>query len=383
MDEDAYRGREQTAAKHFILENYLETLAYKVIQGLGDFPFVYIDAFSGPWESQSPDYSDTSFMLAIRKLKSVRETLRERGMHCPVRCIFVEEDGTAYRQLEKAVSPLHDPSDGFEVYTFNGPFLEAVPHIMPMLGMRSFTLTFIDPTGWTGYEFDGCANLLSRRPGELLLNYMDSFIRRFVRDEREHIKSSFYGILGGPDWRERLDRSLPEFKAVEALFQSELRQASRLRHLVSTPIMKVEDRQCFSIVYGTRSPMGLKAYREVESKALMSHEMRINKAKEDRRLEQSGIMDMFAGHGSQIPLSRESEVKEEKARARLWLEEQIRRGCSAPFSDVWPMLLERFSIRWTDARDVCRDLAKDGVILNTWKAHRRHKPGEHDVIERV
>ncbi|MER8638691.1 hypothetical protein [Mesorhizobium sp. M1365] len=62
--EAIYAGREQTAAKHFILRKYLQSLAFKVL--LGGYPtLTYVDGFSGPWEARTTDYSDTSFMIAI------------------------------------------------------------------------------------------------------------------------------------------------------------------------------------------------------------------------------------------------------------------------------------------------------------------------------
>jgi hypothetical protein len=42
---DPYLGREQTKAKHFILKNYLQALAFKVLT-FSDI--TYVDGFSGP-----------------------------------------------------------------------------------------------------------------------------------------------------------------------------------------------------------------------------------------------------------------------------------------------------------------------------------------------
>ena len=58
---DPYFGREQTKAKHFILKSYLQALAFKV---LNFSDVTYVDGFSGPWESQTEDFSDSSFMIA-------------------------------------------------------------------------------------------------------------------------------------------------------------------------------------------------------------------------------------------------------------------------------------------------------------------------------
>jgi three-Cys-motif partner protein len=65
----AYIDREQTQAKHFILRRYLQALAFKVLHG---WDIIYIDGFSGPWQSKMEDYSDTSFMIAIDVLKDAQ-----------------------------------------------------------------------------------------------------------------------------------------------------------------------------------------------------------------------------------------------------------------------------------------------------------------------
>jgi hypothetical protein len=45
-----YSGREQAYVKHRLLEEYLAPLAYKV--GSAWESIVYVDAFSGPWETK-------------------------------------------------------------------------------------------------------------------------------------------------------------------------------------------------------------------------------------------------------------------------------------------------------------------------------------------
>jgi len=67
LDEQNYLGREQTLVKHIILQRYLLRLA--VIVGTWADSITYIDCFSGPWESKTTDYSDTSFGIAVQELK--------------------------------------------------------------------------------------------------------------------------------------------------------------------------------------------------------------------------------------------------------------------------------------------------------------------------
>ena len=75
---DYYRGREQTYLKHFFLERYLERVAYNI----GSFvdEFVYVDGFSGPWKSEAESLEDTSFIIAIQKLRQVLTGWRRWGV---------------------------------------------------------------------------------------------------------------------------------------------------------------------------------------------------------------------------------------------------------------------------------------------------------------
>jgi three-Cys-motif partner protein len=101
-----YRGREQTYLKHFFLERYLERVAY--VTGSAYPEFVYVDGFSGPWRSQSEEFEDTSFIIAIKQLRKVREGLAKIGKTLRIRCLFIEKEAEAFRALQRAVSDVPD-----------------------------------------------------------------------------------------------------------------------------------------------------------------------------------------------------------------------------------------------------------------------------------
>lgn len=85
MDAAAYAGREQSAAKHLILERYLEMLAFKVGFFRPGLTLNYIDGFAGPWESKTSDLSDTSPAIALKKLVEVRNQVSGKGRSMTVR----------------------------------------------------------------------------------------------------------------------------------------------------------------------------------------------------------------------------------------------------------------------------------------------------------
>ena len=148
MAADPYAGREQTKAKHFILKRYLQALAFKILR-FSDI--TYVDGFSGPWKTQTEDFVDSSFRIAIDALKDAQKIIFEQTGHRPnVRCFLSENDPKAYAKLTLAVRPFDDPQHGFEIATSNKDFENAISEINAFIG-RSFPLIFIDPTGWTGY----------------------------------------------------------------------------------------------------------------------------------------------------------------------------------------------------------------------------------------
>lgn len=123
----AYIDREQTQAKHFILRGYLQELAFKVLR---HWDIAYIDGFSGPWESQTDDFSDTSFMIALEVLKDAQLIVeKQTRVRRKIKCFFSEKDPKAYRQLVAAVAQYNRPNERFEIKTFQGEFVDAVVEI--------------------------------------------------------------------------------------------------------------------------------------------------------------------------------------------------------------------------------------------------------------
>ncbi|MBY3575386.1 three-Cys-motif partner protein TcmP [Rhizobium laguerreae] len=380
---NVYQGREQTEAKHFILRRYLQTLAFKTLHG-GWGTLAYIDGFSGPWKSQALDHSDTSFMIAVEVLKDAQAKVRQAGKRPRIKCFFAEEDRDAFTQLQAAVAPHHDPANDFFIETFNGKFENAVGQIQKTVA-NSFALTFIDPTGWTGYEFDKIKPIFQHAPGEVLLNFMFDFVNRFSASSDLATLASFDGILGA-NWQERLDRSLPREEALMSLFTEQFWKAGKFEYVLNTPIEKISDRTHFHIVYGTRSAEGLAAYRDVEYAALKSHGMRRAAAREEIRESKTGQAGLFgaAEMASMVEFSMEAQITGIRNKAKDWLRGQLP-TCPKPFSEIWPPMLDKFMLRKTDAKQVCVELGKAAEIKETWRLNgsKRRTPDDTDRIEPI
>jgi len=376
---DPYSGREQTKAKHFILKRYLQALAFKVLR-FSDI--TYVDGFSGPWETQTEDFIDSSFMIAINVLKDAQQKIQTQTRRRPkIRCFFSENNSQAYVKLTAAIGSFHRPQEDFEIKTYFGEFEDAVSEIQTFVG-RSFPLIFIDPTGWTGYSFNKINPLFNRPKCEVLINFMYDFINRAASMSDAKTIASLDPILGGPHWEARLNQDLPRGRAVEKLFRDNLAAAGGFDFVVSTKIDRsTTDRPHFFIAYGTKSRDGLKTFRDIEYDALKINARDRADAKERRRESKSGSPDLFSGLDADVQETTIDEIVEEQktlaARDTLKLLGELG---PTYFQKTWVLLLQAYMLRVTNVKDICVDLAKTGMLENTWGGGTR-KPRDEDVIK--
>jgi three-Cys-motif partner protein len=378
--EHAYLGREQTLAKHFILKSYLATLAFKLLQG-GRESLAYVDGFSGPWQSRKSDYTDTSFMIALGVLKDVQKRIHEtKGELKEIKCFFVEDNAKAYKELQTAVQPFHSPETRFLVATVNGKFEDSVDDILRFIG-GAFSLTFVDPTGWTGYPLEKIAPLL-RRPGEVLVNFMFDHVNRFIEHPDPQVIETFNAILGGPGWRERLDASIPAGQAAEKLFLDQLKLAGNFSYAISTRIEKATaNRPHFSITYGTRSKHGLTTFRDIEYSALSKHEQNKQEVRAKEREAKTGQASLFDAAALPHASSLAHIVSAHYSYATQFIKEHLQfHEDPTTFGKLCTLVLPKFILRETNLKDICVQLADEGIIDASWEADKKKKPHDHHLI---
>lgn len=375
---DHYVDREQTKAKHFILKRYLQALAFKVLRFSN---ITYVDGFSGPWKTNTEDFVDSSFMIAINVLRDAQQKIEvQTGKRPKIRCFFSETNRQAYIKLASAISPFHQPAADFEVKTYFGEFESAISEIQTFIG-SSFPLIFIDPTGWTGYSLSKIGPLFNRLKCEVLINFMYDFVNRAASMSDAKTIASLDPILGGPGWEARLDRTLPRGRAVEKLFRDNLALSGNFDFVVSTKIDRpTADRPHFFIAYATKSRDGLKTFRETEYDALKLNARDRADAKERKRESKSGSTDLFSGFEADVQETTIDEiVEEQKAIATKEVIRILQEFGPLSFSNLWEMILRAHMLRVTNAKDICVGLAKVGSIENTWGGGNR-KPRDQDII---
>jgi three-Cys-motif partner protein len=373
-----YRGREQTYLKHFFLEMYLERVAYNIGSFANDF--VYVDGFSGPWKSEDDALDDTSFMIAIKKLRQVRDSLAKSGKSLQIRCLFIEKDADAYRTLETAIQTVTD----IQVQPLRGEFEHSIPDVLKFVG-KSFSLIFIDPTGWSGFGLKQIAPILQHRPGEVLVNFMFDYINRFLDDARPEIAASFAELFGGPGWEPAVRGGLRREDAIVELYRERMRATGGFAHVTSTRILKpTHDRSYFYLVYGTRHLKGLVEFRGVEKKAVEEQERVRLTAKQESREARTGQAELFAATDtSGVPATFEDERSLQQASALERLRALLADKRGVTYEDALAALLELPLVWESDLKRMILDLrdAHEIDVVGLKPPERTPKKGHMLVLK--
>ena len=289
----SYEGREQTLVKHVVLEKYLERFA--MIVGTWADTINYVDGFSGPWNLKSEDFADSSFATALRILRRAREALRARGRSLRLRCFFIEAKAKSYDRLAQFA---RDTTDA-EVVTKNSEFIAAIPDIQAFLqagGQHAFGFTFIDPTGWTGFAMKEIRPLLLHRPGEVLINFMTSHIRRFVQSPEEIRQQEFEDLFGTADFKQELVGldSKDREEALVRRYMRSIRDTGEFPHVCAAVVLHPQkDTAHFHLIYGTRDLKGVDVFKDAEKAAMKVMEEARAEAQQRQRTEK-GQRELFS-----------------------------------------------------------------------------------------
>lgn len=373
LDEQNYLGREQTLVKHIILQKYLLRLA--VIVGTWADSVTYIDCFSGPWESQTTDCSDTSFGIAIQELKKAQAELAKQSKHPRFRCFFLEKDKKPFAELKAYC----DKVSGIHAEARNNVLEKAVPEILEFYkkgGQKNFAFTFFDPTGWKGIELDVISPLLKITPGEVLINFMTSFTRRFIESQDPELAPSFDRLYGGPAFRAKLAMVTKEERddAMVDEYILKIKSAGDFRFVCYTPVFQSQINDIhFHLIYATRNEKGLEVFKREEHKAVEAMEIARGRAQQRDR-ESGGARELFSSdemHDTQFYNSLRTKYwnkAESKIRSRL------SSGKPVIYDLLWELALTTPLVWAEDLNSFLLGLKKDGKLKFTGMGEREKFP---------
>jgi len=340
------------------LENYLEKVAFKVGSFAPDF--VYVDGFSGPWKSEDETGEDTSFMIAIQKLRRVREGLAAIKKHPRIRCIFIEKDPEAFAALAKAVEQVKD----MEVVLLPGEFEARIPDILRAIG-KSFSLVFIDPTGWTGFGLKQITPLIQHQPGEVIINFMFDHINRFLDGDRADLATAFTALFGGAGWVGLAERENREAAILE-FYMAQMRLFGSFSYVTSTRILKpLSDRTYFHLVYGTRHPDGIIVFRGVEKSMIAQQERLRPEAQQVDRVTRTRQPELFGGveMGAPSPFEKDRALALKAARAGL--DAMIDADPRLPYKQILVRLLLAPLVWESDIKGMIKEMREKGALKIT------------------
>lgn len=381
IDESLYHGREQTLVKHFVLDKYLERFAFKI--GSWADTITYIDCFSGPWRPNADDLRDTSFSIAIQQLRTARDTYAAKGRKLRLRCFFIESSTKAYAKLREFV----DTIDDIEIETRNSEFEAALPDILKFAkaaGPKSFTFTFIDPTGWSGFSMDVIAPLLELTPSEVLINFMTDYVKRFVELPDEATGAEFVKMFGS-DVRPAI-KGLGSEEREEALvaeYMKNLGQRGNFPFVASAIVFKPEiESTYFHLIYATRNRKGLEVFKEVETKmqpVMASARAGAKARKEEERSGQLSILGTGSLRTSPLHV-RLAQRYRERARANVW--KLLTSKGTVPYDDLWLAALAYPLVSEADLKGWIKDWQNDSIdILGLDKGTRVPKCGKNHRLK--
>lgn len=257
-----YEGREQGYIKHTLIEKYLERFAFKIASKWDEI--TYLDAFAGPWGSKSDDLSDTSFGIALNLLKKGREAAAlHRGRSPNIRVILVEKDPKAFAKLDQFFKTR--PTDGIQITCLEGEFEDQISTITKHTKGNSFLFSLIDPKGWAGLSMQVIAPLVKKRPSEVLVNVMTSFIYRF--SDLDTCKDSYEAFFGRTGVREIITKTpIPERQdAVVREYCRSLRELCGFKYVSSCVVLQPDKKGIkYFMVFATNNAMGIKVFKEAE-----------------------------------------------------------------------------------------------------------------------
>ena len=374
---DRYKGREQSYIKHYFLTQYLEMAAFKTLQGSSQ-TFNFVDAFAGPWRvADASDYSDASFDQALNALEGVRVHLARRGLSgLKVRFCFCEKNLQSAEKLRHYA----EKKQPYEIHVFPGTFEDNLQNVADTC-KGGFTFTFIDPTGWN-IDSGPVLEFLSRRRGEVLLNFMAEDINRHVG--YEGVSRSVGRFLAAPDWKDEFDvlpHDWSNEKRVLHLLKRRMRMASAAHYIPDFPILKPrENRVKMRLLLGTRSAHGVKVFRDAQGKV---EQLQIELRHRIRR-EEGGVPMLFAD--DEIAMLEQGSAgigcRRFRREAQEFVLSRLSESKSLLFKEIAIDVMEAVPIRMTQVKDVLLEMRSEGRVAFNLSGRQR-KPLDGTRINSV
>jgi three-Cys-motif partner protein len=266
IDLSDYEGREQAYVKHRLLQKYLPDLVYKISTWCD--ALVFVDGFAGPWLTRDPQYADSSFGVALQKLRECQDGLKAKGRDFKVRLILVEQDKDSYPRLAQFAKAKTE--ERCSIHALKGEFIKNIPAVNKLIEQtahNTFRFILLDPTGWADIPMEALKTFVKGRSSEVLINLMTKDIIRFL-DEDTRAKS-YMKLFGREGVLEDL-RKIPKEERADAAVREyckSLKQQCEFEYVSSAVILEPKKEQIkYFLVYATNHPKGVEVFKAAENK---------------------------------------------------------------------------------------------------------------------
>ena len=373
---ERYAGREQAYVKHHFLATYIERLLHKVAGSFDEI--VYVDGFSGPWQSADEDFSDTSFGIALNALRTAKASWKGLGRQVSMSAVLVEKRPPAFATLQTLQPKYPD----VRIDSLNGDFRELIGLIGQAIPKRAFAFILIDPKGWR-IPMTALAPLLARSITEVLFNFMFDFINRAASMRATVTVEGLNELLPIGGWREALadvdanvlepDRPNARKQILISAFRQVLGNLGNYPFVADVPVLRpLKDRTLYSLVYATRNDAGIEVFRDCQIKTLDAQDTVRSGAKIAAVQAQTGQSDMFATVQGLGPDLTAEYLKGERNKAEDLLIALVRSEPLVTWAKLWPQILARHAIRRPELNAIAARLRQDGqLVFPDWEPGKR------------
>lgn len=384
LDPQWYEGREQALVKHTFLDTYMPAQIPKIVSWANQF--TYVDLFAGPWQSQSGNYSDTSFGIALGRMTEAKATQARRGRTVKMVAHLVGKTAANCAELIEAVKRFPE----VEAHCYSGLAEQHAPTIANRIPAPAFRFVVIDPKGVPDVRTFKC--LIEPDNTEVLLNFMFQFANRFAGSrDRMPTLEGWLGDLSDEQGNWRQDFAELRGPDREAAITERARQAMRkMGGYAHAPALTVDEtaseRPLYKLIYLSRHPIGLRVFRDAHVKALEAQATYKSVRKAETRRQRSGMDDLFASLSAMDPGERSAlEIADGVVAAQsmmLNLLEQNPKGLS--WREIWPRVLDACVVTHNQLGDYVRDLRRSGKIdVPDWTGNAIRRPKDEFLIKLV
>lgn len=239
-----WEAEPHTLAKHVILKNYLE--AWFPILSRWNGRVVYYDGFAGPGVYSNGEKGSPLIALNVARQHRTK-------FDAELVFVFVEEREDRANRLKEEMGKQALPRN-FQCKVRTEKFAEALERTLNYLDEEGLeiapTFAFIDPFGITGIPFSLIERFLRRKQCEILITFMSSTIRRFVKDLPDQVNE----LIGNPSASEEITFATDRDLTARQLYQGSLRKVVRFVRFFQ---MRDENNQpIYDLFFASNSSLG-------------------------------------------------------------------------------------------------------------------------------